>query len=217
MRFWWWNPYFCLYENIIILSIEKYLHHSAHSLILYHWLLDFVFADGKSAVNQIATSLKVICLFFPAPFKSSLCIWSLKLYYDVSIVSFKCYATWNLSGLLKYVDFCLYQFWEVLSHHPFKYCLFSSLFTHFSRNLIRCMRECLTLSSVFKSLSYFLAFLGCIFSLNIFSSIFHSLVLLQAGFNLLFNLFVKYLISALFSNYRSSIWLFYDVLGLYPF
>ena len=37
---------------------------------------------------------------FLAPFKSSLHIWSLKLYYDMSIVSLKCYATWNSLGLL---------------------------------------------------------------------------------------------------------------------
>lgn len=104
--------------------------------------------------------VKVICLVFLAPVKLSLCIWSLKLYYDVFVVYFKCYATWILLIFLNMWNLCL-------SH--FEFSVIISLNTAFSllsllpspETLIRYMWERL---SLFSSVSFMLSGpCGCLF------------------------------------------------------
>ena len=107
---------------------------------------------------------------FLAPFKSSLHIWSLKLYYDMSIVSLKCYATWNSLGLL-HVWTCVF-----ISSEKFSVVMLSNLDFSLSSastslgtwlDVYEGVSPCLL--CLLKSLSYFLVSLGCT-SYNVFSS-----------------------------------------------
>lgn len=106
---------------------------------------------------------------FLAPFKSSLCIWSLKLYYYMSITSLKCYVTWNLLGLL-HMWTCVFISSEkfsviMLSNTDFSP---SSATTSLGTWLDVYEGVSLCLLCFLKSLSYFLFFLGCTY--NVFSS-----------------------------------------------
>lgn len=148
-------------------------------------------ADAKSAISQIGTSLKVICLVFLAPFKSPLRIWCLELYYDVSIVCFKCYATWNWLGFR--------NMWICVVIISKKYALSSdpasSPFSMASPPETGIRREGFSLCPPWRFVLYvsltFPGVSGLRFFYNAVSSIFHSLVLTRAGFNLLFNPFIK--------------------------
>lgn len=165
-----------MFKSNVISPVEKYLCHSVHSQILSHWLLDYVLADETAAINQIATSLEVICFVFLVPLKASICIWSLKLCYDASIVYFKCYATQNLLGFLNMWIFVFITFdCSVIISSNIAFSPFS--FPSPPGTLHRYMWELLCLPCF---LSYFLVLLGCIFY-NMFRSIFHPLVLPKLG------------------------------------
>lgn len=100
VRFWGWKILFLFTWkcNVIISPTEKYFVAQHSDPMPLTFGLRFCWWDVSCQSNFHLFESDLSCLL--APFKSSLYIWSFKLHYDMSIVSFKCYVTWTLSGFL---------------------------------------------------------------------------------------------------------------------